>query len=105
MKKNLKKEYKTPNTFFDPSEQEKKKPDLAIDAFRVSAQRRNEVRQRGPTTAPILRSTFMEQGPVGNSMVNATPNVFEQLHRGRNSEHVHARMHACTKHRGVNQLT
>lgn len=96
-------EYKIPNTFFDPSEQEKKKPDLSVDAFRLSARRRNEVRRRRPTKAPVRCSTFVEQGPMGNSMAIAAQYVFEQLHWGRNSEHVHLCMQACTKHRSMNQ--
>lgn len=33
----------------------------------LSAQRRNEIRRRRPTKAPVCCSTFAEQGPMGNS--------------------------------------
>lgn len=38
-------------------------------------------------------------------MAIAAQYVFEQLHRGRNSEHVHPCTQACTKHRSMNQHT
>lgn len=49
-------------------------------------------------SATIHCSTFVEQGPVGNSMAITTQYVFEQLHRGRNSEHVHPSVYQAQKH-------
>lgn len=52
----------------------------------------------GPPKRPYTSAAFAEQRPLGNSTAAAdasTQCVFEQLRRGRNSEHVHpARRHA-----------
>lgn len=54
-------EYKIPNTFFDPSEQEKTKPDLSVNAFHLSLHREG-MRSGGggpprhPYAAPPLQS-------------------------------------------------
>lgn len=71
----------------------------------LSARRRNEVRRRRPSKAPIHCSTFGERRPMGNSTAIAAEYVFEQLHRGRNSEQMHPCTQACTKHRGMDQHT
>lgn len=45
-------------------------------------------------------AAFAEQRPLGNSTAAAdasTQCVFEQLRRGRNSEHVHPRTPTCTE--------
>lgn len=68
----------------------------------LSAQRRNEARRRRPTKAPICCSTFVEQGPMGNFTAITVQYVFEQLHRGRDSQHVHPCTQACTKHGNMN---
>lgn len=66
----------------------KKETRSLSDAFRLAAQRRNEVRQGSPSNAPIRCSIFEELRPMGNSMAIAAQRVFEQLHRGRTSERV-----------------
>lgn len=68
----------------------------------ISARSGNEVRRRRPTKAPIHRAAFAEQRPLGNSMAAAASQyVFEQLHRGRNSEHVLPFAPTCTERTSV----
>lgn len=53
-----------------------------------------------PPKRPYTSAAFAEQRPLGNSTAAAdasTQCVFEQLRRGRNSEHVHPRTPTCTE--------
>ena len=104
-----------PNTFFDPSEQEKdRKPDPSVDAFRLPlhGRRRNEVRLRRRRRRRRRRrptahcSTFVEQRPSGNSTAIAGYSMcLNSCNTGRHSQHVRPCTQACSERGSTKQRT